>query len=98
MAEYPKEKVIRGVKSIDNWFSNNKNGTWQELQTENFSVSSDKPTNPLRHDPKFVEICKDIGFAPKYQYQLMQLVVQLKHEVLKGIGMNCVKVLRKLQK
>jgi len=39
----------------------------------------------LLYDPKFVEICKDIGFASKYQYQLMQLVVQLKPEVLKHV-------------
>ena len=37
----------------------------------------------LLYDPKFIEICKDIGFAPKYQYQLMQLLVQLKPEILK---------------
>lgn len=48
---------------------------------ENISASSDKPTNPLRHDPKFIEIRKDIGFEPKYQYQLMQLVTQIQPEV-----------------
>ena len=41
-----------GGKSIDNWFSHNKKGTWDGLQAENFSASSDKPVNPLRYDKK----------------------------------------------
>ena len=58
MAGYPKEQVIKGVKSIDNWFSNNKKGTWERLQTENFSVSSDKPVNPLRYDAHLLVLVK----------------------------------------
>ena len=34
-------------------------------------------------DERFIEIGKDIGFAPKYQYQLMQLITQIQPEVLK---------------
>ena len=39
-------------------------------------------------DERFIEICKDIGFAPKYQYQLMQLVTQIQPEVLKYAEKN----------
>ena len=86
MAGYTKEQVIKGVKSIDNWFSNNNNSKtdWEKHKTFMFSKEPKrKDIYPLAYDPNFVEICKDIGFAPKYQYQLMQLVVQLKSEVLK---------------
>ena len=62
MAGYTKEQVIKGVKSIDNWFSVNPRKTWTDLVApENFSGPSkydSKGTNPLRYDPKFVEICK----------------------------------------
>ena len=26
-------------------------------------------TSPLRYDEQFIQICKDIGYSPKYQYQ-----------------------------
>jgi hypothetical protein len=28
-------------------------------------------TSPLRYDPKFTQICQEIDFSPKYQYQLL---------------------------
>lgn len=34
-------------------------------------------TSELRYDPKFIEICKSIDHSPKFQYQLMQIVLQL---------------------
>jgi hypothetical protein len=86
MAGYTKEQTIKGVKSIDNWFAHNPRKTWTDLLSpENFSglPKTGFKANELRYDPKFVEIYKDIGFAPKYQYQLMQLIVHLKPEVLK---------------
>jgi hypothetical protein len=39
-------------------------------------------TSELRYDPKFIEICKSIHRSPKYQYQLMQIVLQLDPDVL----------------
>lgn len=85
MAGYTKEQVIKGVKSIDNWFNdNNKNKTdWDLFTHKSFMGDKNPRASQLLYDKQFVEICKDIGFAPKYQYQLMQLVVQLKPEVLK---------------
>jgi hypothetical protein len=80
MAGYTKDQTIKGVKSIDNWFSNN---TTHKVDWDSFihnnvmykdQVRQREETSPLRYDPKFIEICKDIGFVPKYQYQLMQLV------------------------
>ena len=84
-AGYPVDDAIHGVKSIDNWFANHENANWSQLQTEQYSVSSDKPVNPLRQDSEFVEICKSIGLAPKYQYQLMQLC-QLEPDVQEAIS------------
>ena len=79
MAGYTKQVVISGVKAIDNWFSHKVGAErdWNELR-KSFTQSS-----KMIPDERFIEICKDIGFAPKYQYQLIQLVVQLKPEVLK---------------
>ena len=91
MAGYTKQQVIKGVKAIDNWFSQSKGRSWDQLTTENFSVVSGERgprAYELRYDPKFVEICEDIGFDPKSQYQLMQLVVQLKPEILKYAEKN----------
>ena len=38
--------------------------------------------NELRYDKNFVETCKSIGKTPKYQYQLLQIVVQIDPDVL----------------
>lgn len=87
MAGYSKEHTIKGVKSIDNWFSHNTGNKteWSKLfeWVHKSFMHQDKQTNPILYDKQFIEICKDIGFAPKYQYQLMQLICQLKPEVLK---------------
>lgn len=79
MAGYDKQQVIKGVKAIDNWFSHKKGSErdWNELRK---SFTQDSKLIP---DEQFIEICKDIGFAPKYQYQLMQLVTQIQPEILK---------------
>ena len=71
------QQAIQGVKSIDNWFGaeNHKGKTWKDFEQEvrNFFPNSNKDyrTSPLRFDPKFVEICRDVGYSPKYQYQLL---------------------------
>ena len=86
MAGYTKDQVIKGVKSIDNWFSHNTGNKvdWEKHKT--FMLSNEpkrKDQNQLSYDPKFIEICKDIGFAPKYQYQLLlQLTRDLPEHVL----------------
>ena len=93
-AGYTKEQTIGGVKSIDNWFDHNRNveNGWDYLRYK-IVIPQDVRANPLLYDKQFVEICQDIGFAPKYQYQLMQLIVQLKEEVVKlaeqkGLAIN----------
>ena len=70
MAGYTKQVVISGVKAIDNWFSNRKGAErdWNELR-KTFTLSSE-----MIPDERFIEICKDIGFAPKYQYQLLLII------------------------
>ena len=89
MAGYSDQQVIQGVKSIDNWFSDHTNHKtdWDKYIHKVFVDinynDQGRKENPLRHDRQFVDICRDIGFAPKYQYQLMQLVLQLDPEVLK---------------
>ena len=95
MAGYTKQQVIQGVKSIDNWFSHytNHKVDWDKYMHNNLvhinnEDDQGRRESPLRHDPKFIEICKDIGFAPKYQYQLMQLVTQIQPEVLKFAEKN----------
>ena len=84
MAGYTKQVVISGVKAIDNWFSNRKGSErdWDELR-KTFTLSS-----KMIPDKRFIEICKDVGFAPKYQYQLMQLVTQIQPEVLRYAEKN----------
>jgi len=85
MAGYTKDQTIKGVKSIDNWFSDNNNHktNWDLFTHNNFVGDKNPRANQLIYDSQFVEICKDIGFSPKYQYQLMQLICQLKPEVIK---------------
>ena len=79
-AGYTSEQAIKGAKSIDNWFGNNKKRTWDELRN---SVPLPGPeTNLLRFDKNFVDVCKSIHNSPKYQYQLMQIVLQLDPDVL----------------
>ena len=89
-AGYDEDQVIHGVKAIDNWFSNHtKNKVdWDSYIHNNvmyIEPRSDegRKENPLVHDKQFVEICKDTGFTPKYQYQIMQVKTQLKPDVLK---------------
>ena len=66
MAGYTKQQVIQGVKSIDNWFDHSQRNkgiraTWENL-AEKFSAMRNPRASPLLYDPKFIEICKDIGF------------------------------------
>ena len=42
-------------------------------------------TTPLRYDPKFVEICKEVGYSPKYQYQLLQLILQVPEDIMEEV-------------
>jgi len=73
MAGYTKDQTIKGVKSIDNWFTNNTQKetkkTWDNLTTETSSVVKGPQSNPLRYDKKFIEICREIPYSPKHQYQ-----------------------------
>ena len=42
----------------------------------------DKQTNQILYDKQFIEICKDIGFAPKYQYQLLSLILKVDKNIM----------------
>jgi len=81
---YPATQAIHGVKSIDNWFSNNNSNKVDWEKHKQFMLLGDKrkDQNPLAYNEKFVSICKSVSYTPKYQYQLMQLVTQIDPEVL----------------
>ena len=85
---YTPDQTIKGVKSIDNWFSDHTNNKtdWDallhNLVMEKKTVKKGPPANPLRYDKKFVEICKDIGYSPKYQYQFLQLIIQVREDIM----------------
>ena len=91
-AGYAYHEAIAGVKSIDNWFTNSqrdrsKKPEWTDLMTEQYSIISGErgsQANELRYDKQFIDICRSIGRAPKYQYQLMQLC-RLKKKVQKAV-------------
>lgn len=82
-AGYTSEEAIKGAKSIDNWFGDKRNQgkTWEDIRNtvpnrENINTSA------LRYDQKFIDVCKSIHNSPKYQYQMMQIVLQLDPDVL----------------
>jgi len=82
---YKGDDVIKGVKSIDNWFSHNTNNKKDWEKHKSFMLSKEpkrKDINPISYDPKFVEICKDLGYSPKYQYQLLQLILQVPLDIM----------------
>lgn len=83
---YSGEQAIKDAKSIDNWFSQHTNSKtdWASFIRvhKSFMNSRDSRTSPLRYDEKFIEICKDIGFSPKYQYQLLQLILQVPEDIM----------------
>ena len=85
---YTAQQAIQGVKSIDNWFSNQKitPESWNLLRN---SVTEKGPqANPLRYDKKFIEICRSIPYSPKYQYQLLQLILQVQEEIMEEVKQN----------
>jgi hypothetical protein len=43
-------------------------------------IKTKHPAHPLRYDTNFIQICKDIGYSPKYQYQLLQSILQVPAE------------------
>ena len=85
---YTAQDVIRGVKSIDNWFTQHTSGKqdWDALIQKSFlnkeSIRKRDETSPLRFDRQFIEICKDVGYSPKYQYQLLQLILQIPVDIM----------------
>ena len=80
---YTGQQAIQGVKSIDNWFGAHPKKTWDDLIEVTSSIKKSGPqVNELRFDPKFIEICKSIGNAPKYQYQMLQIILQIDPDVL----------------
>lgn len=83
-AGYKLADAIAGVKSIDNWFSNNTNHKvdWDAFIHNSVVYRERLNTSPLRFDKKFIAICQSIGFAPKYQYQLLQLVRDIPEKTL----------------
>ena len=81
---YTGEQVIRGTKSIDNWFGKYPKKGWNDLIEEvTSSIKKRGPqVNELRFDKKFIEVCRSIGNAPKYQYQMLQIIFQIDPDVL----------------
>jgi hypothetical protein len=82
-------EIIKGVKSIDNWFVQHANhkANWDSFIYNSVVNKKEEKrkreeTSELRYDEKFVNICKSISLSPKYQYQLLQVVLQLDPDVL----------------
>jgi ParB/RepB/Spo0J family partition protein len=85
-AGYTDQQAIYGTKKIDNMVTNLRNGStyderWDEIQTKLANSKSIKG-GILDIDENFVNICRSIALQPKYQYQLLQIVVQLDPDVL----------------
>jgi ParB/RepB/Spo0J family partition protein len=85
-AGYTDQQAIYGTKKIDNMVTNLRNGLsyeerWNEIQTK-LANSKTIKGSVLDIDENFVNICKSIALIPKYQYQLLQIVVQLDPDVL----------------
>jgi hypothetical protein len=60
---YSADQVIKGVKSIDCWFSDHTNHktNWDAFVHKRVvygSSEQQQQANPLRNDKKFVEICR----------------------------------------
>jgi len=81
---YKPEQVIEGVKSIDNWFAHNIGKGWKELIEELSSsiIKRGPKESPLRNDPKFIKLCRSMAISPKYQYQCLQVILQLDPKIL----------------
>lgn len=83
---YTAEQAVQYTKAIDNWFSNNTDHKtdWDKLTQLSCVKSKHDPktTNPILTDKNFVAICKRIGFAPKYQYQLISIALKLSESVI----------------
>jgi len=81
---YTPTQTISGIKSIDNWFSHYcKNKTdWPVLHNSVMQKGKGPAANVLLYDTKFCKLCEEMDFSPKYQYQLLQIVLQLDPSVL----------------
>jgi len=84
---YTEIDAIEGVKALDNWFNKNTDGKvkWKEFFSKKSLPTKDsrgQHTKTKMYDEGFAEICRSIGWTPKYQYQLLQIVVQLPKEIL----------------
>ena len=77
--QYSGLQAIR-VKSIDNWFSKHKMNPDNWNSFRNSLPETGRPGNPLRYDEQFIETCKSIPYSPKYQYQLLQLILQVEEK------------------
>ena len=52
--------------------------------------------NPLRYDKKFIDICRSIPYSPKYQYQLLQMIIQVEEKIMEEAskeGLNTSKII-----
>lgn len=87
-AGYTGEQAISGAKSIDNYFGKNPDAKNMELKKtvlqlqKNLNHRPNTAKDNFIVDEKFLEVCKSIAHTPKYQYQLMQIVLQLDPDVL----------------
>jgi hypothetical protein len=83
-AGYTGDEAIKGNKAIDNYLINTKK-KWDNIESKELTSVLNKrgfQANLLRYDQKFVEICKSTGYTPRYQCQLLQIVLQLDPDVL----------------
>jgi hypothetical protein len=92
---YTTKQAMSGAKAIDNWFSHYSNNKtdWNLLHNSVMQKSKGREAHPLLADPKFVEICEAIPYAPKYQYQVMSILEKLDNSVRdkaqrKGLSTN----------
>jgi hypothetical protein len=83
---YTATKEIYNAKSIDNYFGKNPTAKKLEVKTlvllQEIIKHRSTTTKDKFVDEKLVQICKSIAHLPKFQNQLMQIVLQLDPDIL----------------
>ena len=85
---YTGQQAIYGTKVIDNYYS--RHPQTKELDARNLVPRMQETLNRRNEsakdsfvvDENFVQTCIHISLTPKYQYQLLQIVVQLDPDVI----------------
>lgn len=85
---YTGQQAIYGTKVIDNYYAKNPKAKQYDVKNlvlhirENINSRPSAARDNFIPDENFVQTCRHIALTPKYQYQLLQIVVQLDPDVL----------------